>query len=149
MKAKKHSTKKGYRVRPELQKFFIVLAALSIVIQVATILYWALRQYPSNSNFSAFLLPAVDSFIVPVIMFLSAYYLVPQRDRGSRIFESLLLMTMGLLASGILSQMTMLAYTRFVTIGSGYWESVAYDLGGSAVALLLYTALLLRYRRSA
>lgn len=122
------------------------MAVLSVMMQLALIAYWVVRQYPSNHNLSGYLIPFVQGVVAPVIFFISAY-LARQRQPDSRAkwFDSALFTAIGILAADIITQSTVFYQQSYVLKG-GYWQSVFYDLLPLAVTYLLYLTFLLRYR---
>jgi len=53
---------------------------------------------------------------------------------------------MGVILSGIVGQAMIMVYERYVIPGSGYWESVLYDLAGAGISYLIFLVFLWRYK---
>lgn len=135
----------AYTVPKNTQTLFIGLGALSVLMQVAILAYWAISQYSSNHNLSAYLLPLAIGVVAPVAFFATAYWL--RRRPGvfrTRAFDAVLFTTLGLITSSVLEESTVF-YQRLYVFNGGYWSSVVYTLAPVAVAYVLYLILLLRY----
>lgn len=137
---------KTYAITPKTQEIFLTMAVLSIVMQVALIMYWVTRQYPSNHNLSAYLIPFIEGIVAPVIFFLSAY-LTRHRRGGNRAhwFDSAIFAAIGLLAADIVSQSTIF-YQQWYIFDGGYWHSVLYTLAPLLITYVFFLAFLFRYK---
>jgi len=138
----------GFTVHPTLQKIFLALTVSAFVLQAGQILYWMIRQYPSNHNLSGYLVYGVYAVVAPLALFLMSFYLLPRTSgRLASLFRAALLTTMGIVAMGTLSQLTVLFYQRFIVLGGGYWQSAITNLAPCVLVLVLYPALLLALKR--
>lgn len=140
------SKTKTYAITPKTQEIFLTMAVLSVVMQMALIVYWVTRQYPSNHNLSAYLIPFVQGIIAPIIFFLTAYF--TRHRRGSdraRWFDSAIFAAIGLLASDVISQSTIF-YQQYYIFNGGYWRSVVYTLAPMVLTYVFYLAFMLRYK---
>jgi len=143
----KKSKMPSYAVPPFVQLVLMTSMTAAFLAQNGLWLYWVIRQYPSNSNLSGFLLIALISFLVPATMFILALWLSKQRDKRLRLFESFLFAAMGSIAAGVLNIVSNFIYSTLVTTGSGYWQSVGYEIGAHVVLLALYICFLLYTRK--
>ena len=118
-----------------------------MLAQLATLLYWLVRQYPSNSNLSSFLIPGVEVVILPALFCVTAYFARHlNKPVKTRVFDATFYGVMGVILSGIVGQAMIMVYQRYVTIGSGYWESVFYDLAGAGISYLIFLVFLWRHK---
>lgn len=137
---------KSYLINPKLQNLIIWLAVASVIIQIAVIAYWIIRQYPSNHNLSSYLLISVYSFGAPLLFFLTALWL--RHKPGSwrtRSFDAVIFMALGMVAAGIVSESTIF-YERLYIFNGGYWRSILYSLIPWAVTYIIYVIFLLRFK---
>lgn len=136
----------AYAVSVKTQKLFIGLVAGAILLQAATIFYWVIKQYPSNHNLSAYLIPSAEGILIPVVLFLTAYWL-RRRPGGfkARAFDSVLFSVMGVLLLAIISSSTIF-YQQLYIFNGGYWRSILYSLAPQAVGYIIYVIFLLRFR---
>lgn len=145
-KVKPKAKTKTYAITPKTQEIFLTIAVLSVVMQAALITYWVIRQYPSNHNLSAYLIPFVEGIVAPVVFFLTAY-LVHRGVKGGRTlwFNSAIFAAIGLLASDVIGQSTIF-YQQYYVFNGGYWRSVLYTLAPLVVTYIAYLIFLARYR---
>lgn len=134
----------AYAVSPRTQSLFVVFAAAAVLMQLAIIAYWMIKQYSSNHNFSGFLIPAVQGIVAPLVFFITAY-LIRKIDGSQkvRIFDAALIATIGVLLAGILTQSTVFYQGLYIYYG-GYWRSALYYLVPLGLAYLVYLVFLLR-----
>ncbi|HET7528902.1 MAG TPA: hypothetical protein VFJ84_01585 [Candidatus Saccharimonadales bacterium] len=145
-KAKTKTSVQTYAVTPKTQEIFLTMAVLSVLMQAALIAYWVIRQYPSNHNLSAYLIPLVEGIIAPVVFFLSAY-LMHRRGQGGRPlwFNSAIYAAIGLLAADVISQSTIF-YQQLYVFNGGYWRSVIYTLAPLGFTYIFYLVFLYRFK---
>ncbi len=136
----------AYAVSTKTQKLFIGLVLLAVLLQLATILYWLIRQYPTNHNLSSYLVITVEGVLVPVLFFVTAYWL-RRRSGGfmNRIFDAAFFAAMGVVMAGLISSSTIF-YQQLYIFNGGYWRSILYTLAPTAFGYILFLAFLLRYK---
>jgi hypothetical protein len=136
----------AYAVSAKTQRLFVGLVVALVLLQAATIIYWVVKQYPSNHNLSAYLIPSAEGVLVPAIFFLTAYWL-RRRPGGfkARYFDAALYGFMGVLLLGVISSSTIF-YQQLYIFNGGYWRSILYTLAPQAVGYIIFVIFLLRYR---
>lgn len=105
---KKSSNSLGYTVSVAQQKLFIALAFGSVLIGAGTIMYFMISQYASNSNFSVWWMPVLQTLVWPALAFLIPFLLGIRRKMSTinRVFEATFFAALISLAASVIYPVT-------------------------------------------
>jgi hypothetical protein len=149
MKHKAKTADAKYTVSKGMQQWFVGLTVLSVLVQTSFMVYWMVKQVIQyDGNLNGYFSPLYYSVGLPVLLFTIAYLINPHKLRPkTRIFESMLCMTMGFLAFGILNQTLGVAIAPHITSDSDrFWSFLIFDLLNSGLVIVAYSTLLFRLR---
>jgi hypothetical protein len=149
-KPKQKVTKtKGYTVSPLVQWVFIGVVVAFFSLQAAQTLYFMIRQFPSNHNFSGFYWLVMYTLLMPLVFFVAAYWINPGRhSRRVRLFQGLFLGVTGVTLGQMLNQgLSQVLFLAKLPINSSFWQYLLYAGIPYGIALLVFVPFLLYLRR--
>jgi hypothetical protein len=133
---------------PSLQRIYTLLFGGAMVALIGMTVYHMILQYPFNSNYSSYLLSAVQMILLPTALFTAAFVTGPRKSPMlTRIFDALLYTAMGFLLYTIIAGIVRYFDTYFISPQAGYWPWVTYGLGVIAATLIVYIIAVVYIRR--
>lgn len=132
-----------------LQLLTLVAIGGSYALQWVLTLSTVLQQLQHNANLSSYVAFFVGNGIVPVLFFAGAFFLSPRKiSRLGKLYESMLIMLVGQVVLQVLVQLVMILHFALPTTSDAYWDFIAYDIGATVVATVVYFVTLVCLRRT-